>query len=601
MIRVLRDLLAGAKPQRKRQFFHLTLLTVVGGLVELASLGFIALFITSLTSPHEVMHSRYLVFTQRWLPVDILTDIRTFYLALGSGTVLLVLVKNGLAVVQTYCVARFDGAINVDHGCLLLRGFLALPYSWVSGKNSADLLSLLGWRLYVGNFFTHAMTLLSEGVITLLLLSTLTLLHPFTTVAVIGVLGGIGGGCFLLVRSRIYTVGSRIRELVLLINKVSMKSLQGVKDVKLFNRAEDSVGYFEEVQTAFIRKLAVQRVLERLTVWVLETVGIGGLVLGALAMVLTVGASSAEMMGALSLLAVSAWRVLPALYRVVATVGMIQGYFPFLERVCEMETRILEHEQEQRERGQVALPPLEREIRFEGVAYTYPGAESPALQGVDLVIPYGQFLGVVGHSGAGKSTMVDILTGLLPPDNGRVLVDGRALDPDSVSSWRSQLGFVPQSPYLFDGTLAQNVAFTVDDRKIDRDRVAESCVQAGLGDLLAGLPRGVDSVIGERGGQLSGGQAQRVAIARALYHGPAVLVFDEATSSLDNTTEQRIRQTIAGLRGDRTVVVIAHRLDTVRDCDAIVWLEHGRVVAHGSPESVLPRYEDQTQKHESTR
>lgn len=589
MIRMLLDLLDGARPQRKRQFIGLIALIVCGGLAELASLGLLALFITSLTSPEDVMRSRYLVFAQRFLPVDVLGDRRTFYLLLGGGTVLLMLIKNGLACLQTYAVARFDGALNVDHGGLLLRGFLELPYSWVSGQNSSDLLSLLGWRMYVGNFFTHSTTLFSEGIISLLLLCTLLVFQPFTTLLVVLVLGGIGGGCFVLVKQRISSVASRIRETVILINKVSMKSIQGVRDVKLFNRMDDSVTYFEEVQASFVRRLAVQRVLERATVWVLETVGIGGLVVGALAMIFAASVSSAGVMGTLSLLAVAAWRVLPAMYRGAATVGMIQGYAPFLERLIETERRILEHQREMQERRPVTLPPLGDAIRFERVAYTYPGAMGPALRAVDLTIPKGQSLGVVGHSGAGKSTLVDLLTGLIDPDEGRVLVDGRVLDTDSVASWRAQLGFVPQSPYLFDGTLAQNVAFTVDDRRIDRDRVAASCAKAGLDGLLAGLADGMDTVIGERGGQLSGGQAQRVAIARALYQDPRVLVFDEATSSLDEVTERRIRETINSLRGERTVVIIAHRLNTVRNCDMVARLEDGRVAALGAPEDVLPQ------------
>ncbi|MGE4552063.1 MAG: ABC transporter ATP-binding protein [Desulfovibrionaceae bacterium] len=591
MIALLRYFLDEAAPGRRAQFLWLMGLIVLCGVVELASLGLLALFITSLTSPEAVMRSRAVLLAQHFLPINILGDARTFHLALGGGTIASVLLKNGLACLQTYATARFDGAINVDYGCLMLRGFLELPYSWSSRKNSSDLLSLLGWRLYVGNLFAHSMTLFSETLISVMLLATLLVLQPLSTLLVIAVLAGIGLASFLLVRSRIATVGLKISRLHLLVNKICMQSLQGLKDVKLFNRTEPSVDHFEEAQSAFVRQLAQMRVLERTTVWVLESVGLGGLVVGALVMVLSSRVSTADMMGALSLLAVSAWRILPAMYRGVATISAIQGYAPFLEQINEVVQRIRAHEREQVGLHPVSLPPLERDIRFDAVTYTYPGGNAPALQHIDLTIPRGGFVGLIGHSGAGKSTLVDVLTGLVLPDSGRVLIDGRPLGPDSIASWRNQFGFVPQSPYLFDGSLAQNVAFTIDERCIDRARVSECCVQAGLDDILDGLPAGLDTVIGERGGQLSGGQAQRVAIARALYHDPRVLIFDEATSSLDNATEQRIRKTIATLRGRRTVVLIAHRLDTVRDCDRIVRLEQGRIVDQGPSEAILARYD----------
>lgn len=579
-----------AKPQRRGQFFALTALIVASGLVELAALGGLALFITSLTSPDEVMRSSYLTMVDGLLPIDILSDTRTFYLYLGLATLAFIVAKNILSACHTYAIARFDGALNVDYGCKVLRGILELPYGWGAKQNSSDLMSVLGWRLYVGSLMTHALSLLCDVVVSLLLFSSLFILQPVATLVVMAVLGLIGGGTYLLVKTRILSLALRIRDLVLDINKVSMKSVQGLKDVKLFRNIGESVEYFKARQTDFVQRIAVQRVLERATVWTLETVGFGGLVVGALVMLWTDKTSSANMMGTLSLLAVSAWRVLPAMYRCAAIFGYVQGYTPFLLKLQDMVNRIDEHERKYRDVKPVELPLFSKEIRLEDILFRYDGAEELALSGVDLSVPRGSLVGIIGHSGAGKSTLADILTGLVTPSGGVVRVDGAVLDRGSVHSWRSQVGFVPQSPYLFDGSIAENVSFTVDENNIDFDKVSECCRLAGLDEYLSGQAQGVNSVIGERGSQLSGGQAQRVAIARALYNDPQVLIFDEATSSLDEKTERFIRETIIKLRASRTIFIIAHRLKTVEDCDFIVWLEQGRVVEVGAPERILPQY-----------
>jgi len=199
-------------------------------------------------------------------------------------------------------------------------------------------------------------------------------------------------------------------------------------------------------------------------------------------------------------------------------------------------------------------------------------------------------VGIIGHSGAGKSTLTDLLTGLLEPSGGRILVDGRPIGPASRESWRSQIGFVPQKPFLFDGTLAENVAFALTPADVDRAPVERSCAQAGVNEFLADLPLGLDTVIGDQGGLLSGGQAQRVAIARALYRNPQVLIFDEATSSLDDKNERYVMASLAALREGKAVIIIAHRLKTVESCDIVFWLEDGKVLLSGTPGQVLPQY-----------
>jgi ATP-binding cassette subfamily C protein len=221
--------------------------------------------------------------------------------------------------------------------------------------------------------------------------------------------------------------------------------------------------------------------------------------------------------------------------------------------------------------------PFRNQISLSNVSYSYAGAQRIALQEIDLVIRRGESVGIVGETGAGKSTLVDLILGLLQPTRGSILVDGCDI-ADRLPSWQRQIGYVPQSIYLMDDSIRRNIAFGVEDDEIDHDRVDVAVRMARIDEFIQSLPAGLDTVVGERGVRMSGGQRQRVAVARALYNDPEVLVFDEATAALDSQTEHELTREIQSLQRKKTLVIIAHRLDTVRHCDRLVFLKQGRVV-----------------------
>ncbi len=575
---------------QRRNFKVLAAFIICAAFVELMALAGLALFITSLTSLDAVLGSSYALAAKRYLGDALFLDRTRVYWALGLFTVGSILAKNLLAAWQTYFAARLDGAMNVHYGNKMLRGFMNTPYETVMRANSADVLQVIGWRQFIGLFFGSLNSVLCDISVSLLLFVSLFIIQPVVTTLVALTLCAIGYAAFSVFRGKITSISHRSAKVQMTIGQVQMKCVQGVRDITLFNRAADSLAVYDREQTQHARYQAAQRVCERATVWVLETVAIAGVVLGSLLLLSSPEVSTGRMMGTLSLLAVSAWRILPALYRSIGALGLMRGYIPVLNRVRSFLEQIDQAEGANKSHAQEPLPPLAGSIEMRGLSFTYATASSPALSEVSLSIRKGQFIGIIGHSGAGKSTLADILSGLLEPTGGAILVDGRPLHKEVLAAWRAQLGFVSQRPYLFDGTVAENIAFAVDERHVDLAKVEQCCKLAGIMDFLSALPDRLHSVIGERGNQLSGGQAQRIAIARALYNDPQVLIFDEATSALDDMTEKKIRETIVALSGHRTIIIIAHRLKTVEDCDGLIWLRQGRVVEVGPPGRILPRY-----------
>lgn len=295
---------------------------------------------------------------------------------------------------------------------------------------------------------------------------------------------------------------------------------------------------------------------------------------------------SVDLVPLLGLFAYAGLRILPPLQEIVSRLNLIRFAQAPLEAVYRDWLRITEQGAVAAAEGPVSPLPFERELSVDGVGYRFEGAHRWALQKIEFGVRQGESVGIVGPTGAGKSTLVALLLGLLKPSEGHIAVDGCDIQ-ERPRDWQRQIGYVPQEVYLTDDTIRRNVALGVEDGRIDEARVAESVRTAQLDDFVASLPEGLDTVVGERGVRLSGGQCQRIAVARALYRQPQVLVFDEATAALDHRTELELTRAIEGLHGTKTVLIVAHRLSTVRRCDFLVFLDEGRVAGLGTYDDLL--------------
>jgi ABC-type multidrug transport system fused ATPase/permease subunit len=364
--------------------------------------------------------------------------------------------------------------------------------------------------------------------------------------------------------------------------------LSGIKDVKLSSRSALFVRNFSEAYRVTSRTHARLNALQQIVPIGLPLLG-QTILVGVALMLIGAGRSRGAVAGEMALLLLVTSRVVPSIGQLASSAGLLASVAPYVDAIHELRRSIAKS---QREAARPASEPWDgewRSLRLRDVGYQYPASEAAALRNLSLEITAGHAHGIAGPSGAGKSTLVDLLLALLDPAQGQLLLDGKPFEKVDRAAWQARIGYVPQSPYIADDTLRANVAFGVHQRDVD-DAWVKACLErAQLGELLAELPQGLDTSMGDRGTRVSGGQRQRIAVARALYNRPKLLVLDEATSALDRISESAIQEAIRALRGSVTTVTIAHRLSTIRHCDAIFLLDRGQLVDQGGYDALLER------------
>ena len=580
---------------RKKQFWILFSAIVFVAFLETISTVGIALFASTVSSPEEVLHSEYTITILRILDADFFNTVQGIIISMSVLVMFLLVLKNSIQVLVTYKTTRFAYLMDEYFGEMLFNGFLRMPYKWHLTKNTADIILALEWRIFIGSsFIKSSFQILSDTLIVLFLLLTLLFAQPIISITLILVLGGTA----YLIHTRMHLflekTADRCRKYDKSINREVTKGIHGIKDLKISGRISTFLRYFKKNAYPLAQYRGLQSFYLILPKGLLETIGFLMLTSIVCLMVLFKESPTANVAGIITLLAVAAWRVLPAINRILGGFTSFKSILPYtqneigyieeIEAITESENNV-NFEIHNKFR-------FNKEIKVDNLSFAYGSNGAPnVIKEISFRINKGQTVGFVGRSGAGKSTIVDILIGLLPPSTGQLLIDGNKLNAVSRFVWMSSVGYVPQSPYIFDGSLAGNIAFGFDEKEIDRDFVLKCCEMAYMQDFLDELTHGIDTEIGERGVRLSGGQQQRVAIARALYSKPEVIIFDEATSSLDSKSEKAIQNTIYRLKGKHTLIIISHRLSTVMDCDFLIWIEKGRIKMIDTPDKVLSEYE----------
>ena len=588
---ILRKLSYLLNAREKRNAAILFALTWIGALLDVVGVGAIPAFVGVISMPETLLE--YAPVRRAYDALGMQSTDEMVMWAAGA-LIIIFLLKNLYLAFLAYATARYNSGRRLSISNRLFRAYLRSPYTFHLQRNTAELLRNTNSESgsVISGVLSPLLTLAQEVLTLLFVFVLLLVVEPVVTLVVFGVLGTVTVVFYRATRAKIGEYAKESQRHRKLSVQAVNQGLGGFKDARILGREtfflqsySESTGFQAEAD----RYKAVIGALPRLF---LETIAVAGM-LGVSALLVAQDRPIEAIIPTLTLLGVAIVRLMPSFQKVAANVSALQWGERALDAVHDdlAELDAQHREAQSRRASGASRISFEREVRFDRLSYQYPGQAEHALRDVSLAIPKGTSVGFVGPSGAGKTTIVDVLLGLLEPTAGRVLVDGMDIQ-DALPSWQRRIGYIPQSIYLTDDTVRGNVAFGMDAGEIDDAAVWAALDAAQLREMVEGLPDGLDTMVGERGVRLSGGQRQRIGIARALYHNPEVLVMDEATSALDNQTERQFVEALERLQGGHTLVVIAHRLSTVRNCDTLFMLDRGRLVAEGSYDHLMTTSDD---------
>ncbi|MEM6460762.1 MAG: ABC transporter ATP-binding protein [Pseudomonadota bacterium] len=551
--------------------------------------GSIIPFLTVLSAPETIETNTYL----SWIHDSFgFSSTHGFLVALGLGSILVIVVASLIQMVRAYAVAYFAQTKALNLSTELLRTYLSQPYEFFLGQHTGEMGTkiLAECQTVVGQFYRPAANIIASLFSILAILGLLLWVNPGVTIVCLAVLTVFYGSVFFGVRRRLQKFG----EIRITTNKlryrIANEALSGIKEIKLLGREANYLDRFAIPAREMTRTQIYSAVVSELPGYFLQGIAFAGIILLSLVLLgkadLDGGGALGEIVPLLGVFAFAGQRLIPELQRIYLSFSLLQyGSAALLALHGDLKLRLDERQLEPPASSSMGL---KKHLELVDVTYRYPNAKQAGLSHVSLKIAAGEKVGIVGSTGAGKTTLADLLLGLILPESGEIRVDGSAVTPENRRAWQRTVGYVPQDIYLIDATIIENIGFGLPRDRINTVRAKEACRIAQLDNFIESeLPHGYDTMIGERGIRLSGGQRQRIGIARALYHDAEFFVFDEATSALDNLTESEVMSAINSLPGDKTVLLIAHRLSTLRQCDRIIVLDQGRLAGSGSWDELM--------------
>jgi len=585
VIESVRQLHAMLSPSEKRGALKLLSLMGTLALLEATGVASIMPFLAILSSPDLIETNSALAKLSAWTGVTSADQ-----LLILTGAFVFVLVVSALVLQALVVWAQYRYAGNLMHSwsCRIVETYLQQPYEWFLARHSSEFSA--STINEVNQVIYHAvlplLLIASNALVAIAVFAFLLIIDPVLAITTVVVLAGAYVTTYRFLRTRIVQAGESWLDSNQGRYHVLAEAFTGIKEVKVLHAEKSFARQFDSVSRRMCDAMIRYKVVGQVPSFALQAIVFGGMLLVVLYVLATSGGFAAGL-PIIGLYAFAGYKMMPALQRIYVqfsemefssvALGSLEGPLRFVrDPASGVETFEAGQETGTRIR-------LTEQLEFRDLVYRYPGSDLPTLKRMSFAIRAGSKVGIVGSTGSGKTTTVDLILGLLRPSSGSVLVDGKEIEDAQLRPWQASIGYVPQVIFLADTSLAGNIAFGVPKERIDLGRVEAVSKLASLHSFVVDeFPDRYESRTGERGVRLSGGERQRVGIARALYHDPDVLILDEATSALDNVTERLVMEAVDGLAPSKTVIIIAHRLSTVKNCDTIFFLEDGVVSAQGT-------------------
>lgn len=575
MIKIYKKLWNFLSSNEKKKTIILLFLMVLMAFFEVLGVGSIMPFLSVLGNPESIETNKYLNYIYIYLQFE---NKDFFLIFLGLFALFMLLLSAIVRSVASYAKFRFANLRRHSLGLKLLKKYLHQPYSFFLSRNSSDISKVIlsETDLAINQAILPALNLLTYSILTIALIGFLVIVDPILAF----ILGIIFGGFYIImymtVRKYLSEIGQKRDKANSMRFKITSETIGGIKDLKILGREKIYLDSFTNPSYEFSHYFATSQTLSEVPQFLVEVIAFGTLLAIAMYALASDGVDIGTVLPVLGLYGLGALKLKPAVNNIYKALTMMKFGNSAIDNIINDLNKCEEHEINIKNDYQRLN--LKDKLVLKNVFFAYSNTSKYALNNIDMKIKANTTVGIIGTTGAGKSTLVDVLLGLLYPTGGEIYIDNKKLDQNNMRQWQNSIGYVPQSIFLSDDTIASNIAFGIENDEIDMFKVEQVAKMAQVHEFVLKLENGYQTIIGERGVMLSGGQRQRLGIARALYHDPEILVLDEATSALDNQTEAEVMNAIDGMNGNKTIIMIAHRLSTVERCDKIIKLENGEIV-----------------------
>ncbi|CAN6959959.1 Multidrug ABC transporter ATP-binding protein [Psychrobacter okhotskensis] len=588
MLSVIKELFSLISDKQRKHFYILQFLVILMAFTELLGIASIAPFMALVGDmsllQQEGIYSKLYQLSGIGNPVD-------FLFFAGCVVLLMLTLSTIVSMLTTWRLAVYGASVGTELADRLYSYYMQQSWLFHASGSSAQLTKQVSTEAnrISGGIIQPLMSLNAKLVLALFISISIFIYNPI--IALVGISAFVLSYMLMykLVRKSLIVNGHRLSAVSTQRFRLMNEGFGGIKDVLLLDRKYDFIDRFTEQGGLQAHAQGTNNTISLVPRFFVELLAFGAMISLVLVLIKSYDGNLGQVLPVLAIYALACFKLLPALQQIYSSITQIKGNSAAFEAVKEdlQQSKLTANELNKK----IAFPKLkfEQQIKLNDISFAYPNKENYALNNVSISIPINHVIGIVGSSGSGKSTLIDIILGLIPLQSGHIYIDDTLITKDNVRGWQNNVGFVPQSIFLSEGSIAENIAFGIPADEIDYNQVLKAIDLAHLTELVEELPKGVHTKVGERGVQLSGGQRQRIGIARALYNEADVLVFDEATSALDGITEKIIMDAIHEFSGQKTIVMIAHRLKTVQKCDTIYLMERGRVIDQGSYKSLVEK------------